>query len=132
MSRSDLLADVLTRIRNGQRASHEFVIAPSSKLVKSVLAVMLDEGYIKSYEEYTERAGVHMLKIDLKYHKGLPVIEEISKVSKPGRRFYSKIDDLQQMYGGLGVMIVSTSKGVISDANARRLGVGGEVLCKLF
>jgi small subunit ribosomal protein S8 len=132
MSKSDLLADVLTRIRNGQNARHAFVTAPSSNLVKSVLSVMLEEGYIKAYEEFAERPGINMLKIDLKYHKGLPVIEEVVKVSKSGRRFYSKVEDMKQMYGGLGIMIVSTSKGVVSDMTAKKLGVGGEVLCKLF
>ena len=132
MSRSDLLADVLTRIRNGQRARHAFVTAPSSNMVKGVLDVMLEEGYIASYEEFNERVGVNMLKIDLKYHKGTPVIEEISKISKPGRRLYSKVSDMKQMYSGLGTIIVSTSKGIVSDATAKKLGVGGELLCKLF
>jgi small subunit ribosomal protein S8 len=101
-------------------------------MVKGVLAVMLEEGYIASYEEFNERPGVNTLKIDLKYHKGAPVIEEIAKVSKSGRRSYSKVSDMKQMYGGLGVMIVSTSKGIVSDATAKKLGIGGEVLCKLF
>jgi len=132
MSRSDLLADVLTRIRNGQKANHAFVIAPSSKLVKNVLSVMLEEGYIGAFEEFVERPGVNMLKIDLKYYRGNSVIEELSKVSKSGRRVYSGIDKLQKMYGGLGVVIVSTSKGVMSDAEARKIGLGGEVICKIF
>lgn len=132
MSKSDLLADVLTRIRNGQKANHAFVIAHSSKLVRNVLSVMLEEGYIEGFEEFTESAGINMLKIDLKYYRGKPVIEELQKVSKPGRKVYSAISGLEKMYGGLGVVIVSTSKGVMSDAAARRMGIGGEVLCKVF
>lgn len=132
MSRSDLLADVLTRIRNGQKARHAFVIVHSSKLVKSVLSVMLEEGYIEAFEEFIERSGINMLKIDLKYYKNRPVIEELQKVSKSGRRVYSAIEDLEKMYSGLGVVIVSTSRGVMSDAAARKVGLGGEVLCKIF
>ena len=132
MSRADLLADVLTRIRNGQSAGYGFVIANSSKFVKSVLSVMLAEGYIGAFEEFVERQGVNMLKIDLKYYKNKPVIEKIKRISKSGRRYYSSVDEVKKVRGGLGIAIVSTSKGVISDIEARKNGVGGEILCEVY
>ena len=132
MSMSDPLGDMLTRIRNGQRARKGAVVAPASKLHQRVLEVLQREGYIRGYSEHEIRAGVRELKIELKYHEGEPVIREISRVSKPGRRVYSKIKDLQRVYNGLGVAILSTPRGVISDAEARDAHVGGEVLCKVF
>lgn len=132
MSQSDLLADVLTRIRNGQMAGHAFVLAPSSKLIKAVLSVLEKEGYINQYEEFAEKKGINKLKIDLKYYQHTPVIKEIKKISKPGKRVYSSIKQLQKVYGGLGVFVLSTSSGVISDDMARNQNIGGEVLCKVF
>ncbi len=133
MSCTDLLADVLTRIRNGQKAGHAFVIAPSSRLIKAVLSVLQKEGYIRAYEEFEQRKGVSSFKIDLKYSSGgEPVITEIKRVSKPGRRKYSAISELERSYNGLGVNIVSTSKGVLSDGDARLANVGGEVLCSVY
>lgn len=132
MSMSDPLGDMLTRIRNGQRARKGAVIAPASKLRQRVLEVLQREGYIRGFSEHEVRPGVRELKIELKYHEGEPVIREISRVSKPGRRVYSKITDLPRVYNGLGVAILSTPRGVISDSEARDAHVGGEVLCKVF
>jgi small subunit ribosomal protein S8 len=132
MSMSDPLGDMLTRIRNGQRARKGAVIAPASKLHQRVLEVLQREGYIRGYSEHDVRPGVRELRIELKYHEGDPVIREISRVSRPGRRVYSSINDLPRVYNGLGVAILSTPRGVISDAEARDAHVGGEVLCKVF
>ena len=132
MSMTDPLGDLLTRIRNGQRACKTSVTASSSRLRCNVLEVLKREGYIRGYETYTVRQGVSEIKIDLKYHEGNPVIREISRVSKPGRRVYSKIKDLGRVYDGLGISILSTPRGVMSDADAREANVGGEVLCQVF
>lgn len=132
MSMSDPLGDMLTRIRNGQRAGKSTVNAPASKLHARVLDVLQREGFIRGYSEHDVRTGVREIKIELKYHEGEPVIREIARVSKPGRRVYSKIGDLPRVYNGLGVSILSTPRGVISDAEARDAHVGGEVLCKVF
>jgi small subunit ribosomal protein S8 len=129
---TDPLGDMLTRIRNGQRARKTAVVAPASKLRMRVLDVLQREGFIRGYSEYEVRAGVRELKIELKYHEGDPAIREISRVSKPGRRVYSSIADLPRVYNGLGVSILSTPRGVISDAEAREAHVGGEILCKVF
>ena len=132
MSMSDPLGDMLTRIRNGQRAGKSSVVAPASKLHARVLDVLQREGFIRGYSEHEVRTGVREITIELKYHEGGPVIREIARVSKPGRRVYSKIADLPRVYNGLGVSILSTPRGVISDAEAREAHVGGEVLCKVF
>lgn len=132
MSMTDPLGDMLTRIRNGQRARKGAVLAPASKLRQNVLDVLQREGFIRGYSEHEVRPGVRELRIELKYHEGEPVIREISRVSKPGRRVYSSIKDLPRVYNGLGVAILSTPRGVISDAEARDAHVGGEVLCKVF
>ncbi len=132
MSMSDPLGDMLTRIRNGQMAKKSSVVAPSSKLRANVLDVLKREGFIRSFEEYEDRPGIRELKIELKYHEGTPAIQEISRVSRPGRRVYSKIKDLSKVYNGLGISIISTPRGVMSDAEARVANVGGEVLCQVF
>ncbi len=132
MSMSDPLGDMLTRIRNGQRARKNVVIAPASRFRARVLDVLQREGFIRGYSEYEVRTGVHEMKIELKYHEGEPVIREISRVSTPGQRVYYKIKDLPRVYDGLGISILSTPRGVISDAEAREAHVGGEVLCKVF
>jgi small subunit ribosomal protein S8 len=132
MSMSDPLGDMLTRIRNGQMAKKSAVVAPASKLRANVLDVLKREGFIRSFEEYEDRPGIRELKIELKYHEGSPAIQEISRVSKPGRRVYSKIKDLNKVYNGLGISIISTPRGVMSDAEARVANVGGEVLCQVF
>ena len=132
MTMSDPLGDLLTRIRNGQRAGLSAVSSPASNLRTNVLEVLKKEGYIRDYSRYTGDLGFDEIKIELKYHEGQPVIREISRVSKPGRRVYSKIKDLPRYYGGLGIAILSTPRGVMSDGEARVRNVGGEVLCRVF
>jgi len=132
MALSDPLGDMLTRIRNGQRARMSSVESPASKLRCNVLEVLKREGYIRGYAQEEVRPGVTNLKIELKYHEGEPVIKQIARVSKPGRRVYSKIADLQRVYNGLGIAILSTPRGVMSDNEARAANVGGEVLCRVF
>ena len=132
MSLSDPLGDLLTRIRNGQHANMTVVESPASKLRASVLEVLKREGYIRGYSAEELRPGVAQLRIELKYAEGEPVIKEIHRVSKPGRRVYSKIKELQRVYAGLGISILSTPAGVMSDAEARAANVGGEVLCRVF
>lgn len=132
MAMTDPLGDMLTRIRNGQQARKTTVNSPASKLRANVLEVLKREGYIRGYSHSDIRAGVAELQIELKYHEGQPVIREISRVSKPGRRVYSKIKDLPKVSNGLGISILSTPRGVMSDAEARAANVGGEVLCQVF
>ncbi len=132
MSMSDPLGDMLTRIRNGQRARKESVLAPASKLRSNVLEVFKREGFIRGFTQHEVRPGVNEIKIELKYHEGEPVIRELRRVSKPGRRIYSGIKDLPRVYNGLGISILSTPRGVLSDAEARAANVGGEVLCRVF
>ena len=129
---TDPLGDMLTRIRNGQMARKNSVIAPASRLRANVLEVLKREGFIRGYSESPVRPGVFELTIELKYHEGKPVIREISRVSTPGRRVYSKIKNLPKVSNGLGVSILSTPRGVMSDAEARVANVGGEVLCTVF
>jgi len=129
---SDPLSDMLTRIRNGQRARKSSIVAPASKLRSGVLEVLKREGFIRGYSQYELRPGLNEFKIELKYHEGDPVIREINRVSTPGRRVYSKIKDLSRMYDGLGISILSTPRGVLSDSEARAANVGGEVLCQVF
>ena len=112
MTMSDPLGDMLTRIRNGQSARKDTVISPASRFRLNVLDVLKREGYIRDYSRVELRPGVHELKIELKYHDGLPVISEIQRVSRPGRRVYSKIKDLTRVYNGLGIAILSTPRGV--------------------
>ncbi len=132
MSMTDPLGDMLTRIRNGQMARKSAITAPASKLRMNVLDVLKREGYIRSFEDYEVQTGIREIKIELKYHEGEPVIQKIARVSKPGRRVYSKIKDLSNVYNGLGISIISTPQGVMSDAEARKANVGGEVLCQVF
>lgn len=132
MSLSDPLGDMLTRIRNAQSARHTSCVAPASNLRINVLEALKREGYIRGYKKEELRKGVSQLRIELKYSEGVPVIKEIHRVSKPGRRVYSKIKELPRVYGGLGVSILSTPHGVLSDIEARAANVGGEVLCRVF
>ncbi len=132
MSLSDPLGDMLTRTPNGQHARHAAVISPSSSLRKRVLQVLQDEGFIRGFEEQAVRDGIRELRIELKYHEGTPVIRELERISKPGRRVYSSIKDLPRFRNGLGVSILSTPSGVMTDAAARQAQVGGEVLCRIF
>ncbi len=128
MSMSDPIADMLTRIRNAQLAGKTAVVMPSSKQKEAICQVLADEGYINGFELSSE-AGKPALTIQLKYFEGMPVIEELRRVSKPGRRIYLGKDELPKVRGGLGIAIVSTSKGVMTDKSARKQGFGGEVIC---
>ena len=132
MSMSDTLGDMLTRIRNGQTTNKKVVDAPASRFRKNVLEVLKREGFIRNFEEKEMRPGINFFKIELKYYNGKPVITEIKRVSKPGRRVYSSIKNLQKTYNGLGVSILSTPRGVMSDNEAREANVGGEVLCTIY
>jgi small subunit ribosomal protein S8 len=132
MSMTDPVADLLTRIRNGQRAHKTAVTSPNSKLRTNVLEVLKREGYIRGYETEELRKGISQIRIELKYHEGAPVIRHIQRVSTPGRRVYSKIKDLPRVYNGLGISILSTPRGVMSDSEARAANVGGEVICEVF
>jgi small subunit ribosomal protein S8 len=127
MSLSDPIGDMLTRIRNGQHARKATIACPASKARSNVLEVLKREGYIRDFS-VDERE----ITIELKYHEGESVIKEIDRVSKPGRRVYSKINDLKLVYGGLGISILSTPQGIMSDNEARAANVGGEVLCRVF
>jgi small subunit ribosomal protein S8 len=129
---SDPLGDMLTRIRNGQSARKNVVSSPASRFRSDVLDVLKREGYIRAFSSVETRPGLYELQIELKYHDGLPVISEIKRVSRPGRRVYSKIKDLGHIYNGLGISILSTPRGVLSDAEAREANVGGEILCRVF
>ena len=130
MSMQDPLADMLTRIRNAQMAEKSVVSMPSSKLKVAVASVLRNEGYISGYQVTSEAKP--LLSIELKYFEGRPAIEEIKRVSRPGLRQYKSVDQLPKVRGGLGVSIVSTNKGVMTDRSARAAGVGGEVLCTVF
>jgi small subunit ribosomal protein S8 len=128
MTMMDPIADMLTRIRNAQRAEKPVVAMPASKLKSAIAQVLKDEGYIDGFA-LREAEGRATLEISLKYYAGKPVIEKIERVSRPGLRIYRPKDDLPKVMNGLGVAIVSTSRGVMTDRKARGLGVGGEVLC---
>jgi small subunit ribosomal protein S8 len=129
---SDPLGDMLTRIRNGQRARMKSVTSPASGLRSNVLKVLQSEGYIRGFSDTEMDKGKRELTIELKYADGQPAIREIKRVSTPGQRVYSGSKDLRTVYGGLGISILSTPKGVMSDADARAENVGGEVLCRVF
>ena len=132
MAMSDPIGDMLTRIRNGQRARTSAITAPASKMRARVLDVLEREGFIRGYDQYEVRPGISQVRVELKYHEGEPVIREINRVSRPGRRVYSKIADLPKVYNGLGISIISTPRGVLSDTEARDANVGGEILCRVF
>lgn len=132
MSVSDPLGDLLARIRNAQHRRLPKVSSPASNLRANVLEVLRKEGYIRGFSATEIEPGISGLEIELKYHEGEPVIREIRRVSKPGRRVYSKIKDLHRPYNGLGIAVLSTPRGVMSDNEARAANVGGEVLCQLF
>ena len=131
MAVTDPLGDLLTRIRNGQRARKDSVLSPASKLRVNVLDVLQREGYIRGYSE-EEMGPAKGVRIELKYFEGQPAIKHVARVSKPGRRIYSGAADLPRVMNGLGITIVSTPRGVLSDAEAREQNVGGEVLAEVF
>jgi len=128
MSMHDPIADMLTRIRNGQMRNKVSVSMPASKVKQSIAAVLKDEGYIETYN-IDANEGKPLLNIELKYYAGQPVIEKIQRISKPGLRIYKNSDNLPRVMNGLGVAILTTSKGVMTDIKARAAGIGGEVLC---
>lgn len=132
MSMNDPLSDLLTRIRNGQSARLSEVKSPASKLRSNVLEVLKREGYIRDYSVKRQDNGIAELNVELKYSEGQPVIKEITRVSKPGRRVYTQVKDVPRVYNGLGISILSTPRGVLSDKEAREANVGGEILCRVF
>ena len=132
MAFNDALSDMLARIKNAHKARKSVTLCFKSKLNINVLSVLKDEGYIRDFKDGEIRKGINSIQIDLKYYNGYPVIKKIKRVSKPGIRVYSKITDLPKPYGGLGISILSTPKGVMSDQQARKNNVGGEVLCEVF
>lgn len=132
MSVNDPLGDMLTRIRNAQMRSRSTVRSPSSKLRLRVLEVLKDEGFIRDYSVIDSGDHKPEVEISLKYHDGQPVIRELRRISTPGRRYYTGVKEMPQVRNGLGVSIVSTPRGVMSDARARAENVGGEVLCQVF
>ena len=132
MAFNDALSDMLARIKNAHRARKSFTSCFKSKLNLNVLSVLKDEGYIRDFKDNEERKGISFIQIELKYYNGDPVIKKIKRISKPGIRVYSKISDLEKPYGGLGISILSTPKGVMSDQQARKNNVGGEILCEVF
>ena len=129
---TDTISDMLTTIRNGLLLSKEFVCTPSSKLKLNVLKVLQEEGYITSFKENEIQKGIKEIKITLSYINGQPSIKLISRISKPGRRVYSKLKNLPSYFKGYGVTIVSTSKGVMTDKKARISNLSGEILCQVF
>ena len=132
MAFNDALSDMLARIKNAHRAKKTYTSCFNSKLNMNVLSVLKNEGYIRDFSNIEERKGINFIKIDLKYYNGSPVIKKIKRISKPGIRVYSKINELPKPYGGLGISILSTPKGVMSDQKARKNNVGGEILCEVF
>lgn len=132
MSFTDPLGDLLTRIRNGQAARLKVVKSPTSGLRNHVLEVLKRQGYIRDFSVEKGDNGQEVVSVELKYYEDQPVIKELQRVSKPGRRVYTKITDLKPIYNGLGMAILSTPKGVMSDVEARTANVGGEVLCHIF
>ena len=132
MAMSDPLGDMLTRLRNGQNAGHTHIDCPYSKLRENVCKVLEEEGFIRGYTLEEREGNKKFLQVQLKYAEGKGVIQEIDRVSKPGRRIYKGSKDMPYFYNGLGILVVSTPKGVMTDHKARAANVGGEVLCRVF
>ena len=132
MSFADPIGDMITRIRNAQLRTLYSVIIPSSKFRKKILEVLKQEGYISDYKILPDSKNKNSLVVDLKYYNGLPVIKEIKRISKPGRRIYAKADSIAKIQNGLGLAIVSTSMGIMSDNDARTKNIGGEIICRVF
>lgn len=132
MAINDPIGDLLTRIRNGQLRRLATITTPASRLRERVLDVLKSEGYIRGYAEVEFKDGRKEIEIQLKYHEGHPVIRELTRISKPGRRVYNAVAEIKPHRGGLGISILSTPQGVMSDADAREKNVGGEVLCRVF
>ena len=132
MSFADPIGDMITRIRNAQLRALNNVTIPSSKFRAKVLDVLKSEGYISNYKALSDHKNKESFLVDLKYNNGLPVIKEIKRVSRPGRRIYAKADSIARIQNGLGLAIVSTSKGIMSDSDARTKNIGGEIICRVF
>ena len=132
MSFTDPIADMISRIRNAQMRALNTVSIPNSKFRARILDVLKEEGYISNYKLLSEKTNKGSLIVDLKYNNGSPVITEIKRVSKPGRRVYTRADSISKIKGGLGIAIVSTSMGIMSDNDARSKNIGGEIICKVF
>ena len=132
MSMSDTLGDMLTRIRNGQMRNLSQVQIPASNFRGKILDVLVKEGYIKNYKPSKDKENKSNFKVDLKYNLGNPVISMIVRISRPGRRIYSRAQSITKINNGLGISIVSTSKGVMTDNEARKQNIGGEIICKVF
>ena len=132
MSFTDPISDMITRIRNAQLRTLNTVTIPNSKFRAKILDVLKEEGYISDYKPSSKEKNNKFLLVDLKYHNGIPVIKEISWVSKPGRRIYTKAESIPRIQNGLGIAIVSTSKGIMTDNDARLKKIGGEIICKVF
>jgi small subunit ribosomal protein S8 len=132
MSASDPISDLLTRIRNAQERGKAKVSSPASRLRERVLEVLQQEGFIRGFTTVQQGSGKAEIEIELKYFDGAPVIRELQRVSKPGRRVYASVETLPTVFNGMGISILSTPKGVMSDADARTQNVGGEVLCTVF
>ncbi len=132
MTVTDPIADMLTRIRNAHMRGKATVRMPASRMRERILQVLKDEGYIRGFERIELGGGKADIEVELKYYDGEPVIREITRVSRPGRRVYTSVEDMPLVYNGLGIAILSTSRGVMSDAEARAQNVGGEVICTVF
>ena len=132
MSFTDPISDMITRIRNAQLRTLNTVSIPNSKFRAKILDVLKDEGYISDYKPSSKEKNNKFLLVNLKYNNGIPVIKEISRVSKPGRRIYTKAESIPRIQNGLGIAIVSTSKGIMTDNDARLKKIGGEIICKVF
>jgi small subunit ribosomal protein S8 len=129
---SDPISDLLTRIRNGYSSKKEVLSVPYSDIKKAIVDTLEREGYIRTSSTREVRKGIKAIDVQLKYYEGLPVVSEITRVSKPGRRVYSAIEDLGHPYNGLGIYILSTQKGILSDSEARAQNTGGEIICSVF
>ena len=132
MSYSDPIGDMISRIRNAQMRASNNVMIPNSKFRVKILEVLKQEGYISNYKTLPSEKNKSSIQVDLKYNNGSPVIKEIKRVSKPGRRIYAKADSIKKIQNGLGLAIVSTSMGIMSDNDARNKNVGGEIICRIF
>ena len=132
MSLTDPIGDMFSRIRNGQMRSLNSIDIPSSNFRKNILKILKEEGYIKDYYIEKSENNKISLKINLKYYEGDPVIKEIKRISKPGRRVYSRANSIPRVMNGLGLAILSTPKGVMTDADAKKNNIGGEIICKVF
>ena len=132
MSTTDPIGDMITRIRNGQMRFSNTVQIPASKFREKILEILKIEGYILNYKLSMDKKKKSNIAVDLKYHQGIPVIKEITRISKPGRRIYTKAESIPKIQNGLGIAIMSTSKGVMTDNDARKNNIGGEIICRVF